>query len=57
MGVNELWFCIVLAFSVAAWVFWKKKIAPSGAARGYLMWLFFCNAISFLVFNPWGILR
>lgn len=56
MGVNETWFCTILVFSLVAWVFWKKKIAPSGAARGYLMWLFFCNAISFFVFNPWAVL-
>lgn len=57
MGVKEVWFCVVLTFSIAAWVFWKKKIAPSGTARGYLLWLLFCNVISLLIFNPWGILR
>lgn len=50
-------FLVVALFSVGCLIFWKKKIDPDGGSFWiYLVWVLFCNILSFFLFNPWGVL-
>ena len=55
--VEKTMFFGLLVISMIACVFWKKKIDPHGKTVWiYLAWLIICNAISLMVFDPWGFL-